>query len=170
MPINIQFKLTFDDYLRAQRLHSKRTWGRRVWYIVSRTLIPVLGLLYVLIFVLIFWRTTPVGWLLVALPCGMYFAFYPVVVRLRLNRCYRRTRTGDEENSVGIGEEGIRIRAENPSNDLNWKAVQSCREDQNVFVLYLAPAKFIVFPKRVFSEEQILELQSLLARQVRSAT
>jgi len=167
--MQVQFKLTFEDYLQAQRLHSKRNWQHRLWFVLSRTLVPALGLLYLLLFVVILWRTTPSVWLFVALVCGSYFPFYPLFVRLRLRRCYRRTRTGDDWNFVEVSEESIHINAENSRSDLNWKAVQSWREDKNVILLYLAIAKFIVLPKRAFSPEQINELHSLLSRNVQSA-
>jgi hypothetical protein len=167
MPIQIRFKLTFDDYLKAQQLHSKRSFGPHLWYVLARTLIPVLGVLYLLFFAIVPWRTTHFGWLVVVLICGTYFTFYPLFVRLRLKRCYLRTRTEDGENSVEIGPESIHLQARNTNSHLNWGAVQSFRENANVFLLYLAPGKFIVLPKRVFSPEQIIELQSLLTSHVK---
>jgi YcxB-like protein len=170
MPIQIRFKLTFDDYLKAQQLHSKRSFGPHLWYVLSRTLVPVVGVLYVLFCAIVPWRTTSIGWLIVVLVCGTYFTFYPLFMRLRLNRIYRRTRTDDGENSAEIGPEAIHIEARNTNSNLNWGAVQSYRENKNIFLLYLAPGKFIVLPKRVFSPEQITEMQSLLASHVKSGS
>jgi len=170
MPIQVRFRLTFNDYLKAQQLHGKRSWGPHLWFVLGRTLIPAAGIVYLLVFVLALWRTTPIGWLLVAIPCGVYFALYPLMIRIRLKRCYRRTRSGDGENSAEFGEESIRINAENTSSELNWKAIESYREDKNVFLLYLAPAKFIALPKRALTPQQIVELRSMLTRQVRTAS
>jgi hypothetical protein len=53
---------------------------------------------------------------------------------------------------------------------MEWKAIHYFREDKSVFLLYLAPAKFIAIPKRVCTEEKITELRSLLSRQVKPTT
>jgi hypothetical protein len=53
---------------------------------------------------------------------------------------------------------------------MEWKGIHYFREDKNVFLLYLAPAKFLAIPKRVCTEEQITEFRSLLSRQVKPKT
>jgi hypothetical protein len=53
---------------------------------------------------------------------------------------------------------------------MDWKAVKTFLENKKIFMLYLAPAKFIVIPKRVCTEAQIGELRMLLLRQVKPAT
>jgi hypothetical protein len=58
----------------------------------------------------------------------------------------------------------------NSKSELNWKAIKSFRENKRIFILYLAPARFIAIPKRVFSEAQIEELRTLLLRKIPSAT
>lgn len=165
MPINLQFTLTFEDYLNSQRLHAKNNFWRCPDYMLARFVLPILGIPLVVL-----------GWLLSGnglspaiavffVGLGLFFLFYPLYYRSRLKRCYRRTRTGTEQ-SVELGQELIRMKSENTSSELTWKGVQSYLEDQNLFMLYLAPAKFIALPKRVFTPEQIIELELLLTRNV----
>jgi YcxB-like protein len=164
MPVNLQFTLTFEDYLNAQRLHARKNWWLCLNYFAARYVLPVLGVLLILLGFLIFGHAVPSMLSTINFGLGVFFVLYPWYYRARLKRCYLRTRTGKGETSVELGDETIRVMAENVSSDINWKAVQSCREDKNVFLLYLAPAKFIVLPKREFSPDKIVEARSLLTQ------
>jgi len=48
MPIRLQFTLTLDDYVAAQRLHAKRGWWPRLILVLAYTLVPFLGVLWLL--------------------------------------------------------------------------------------------------------------------------
>jgi hypothetical protein len=164
MPIQLRFTLTFEDYLASMRLHAMKNWWLRLNYFTARFMVPVLGACFILLGLLSFGHGALSAFLIYDFGFGALFVLYPWYYRARLKRCYRRTRTGSGDTSVEIGEEMIRVQAENTSSEFTWKAVQLFREDQKVFMLYLAPAKFIALPKRAFTPEQIAELQSLLAR------
>jgi YcxB-like protein len=163
MPITLRFTLTFQDFLNAQRLHAKANWWRRLNY-YAIFMLPVLG-----VFVILTgnWRT-PVNWpsATFTMAIGLFCVLFPLYHRFRIKRCYRRTRTGSGDHSFEFGQEKIRVEAENMSSEFNWKAVQKYRENKSVITLYIAPAKFIIVPKRVLTTEQQHELHSLLASQV----
>jgi hypothetical protein len=164
MPIELNFALSFEDYCNAMRLHAKHNWWRCLNYYCARFVLPVLGIVLLTFGLLISGPGVP--WVLVGAQSGLgvFLLFYPLYYRLRLKRCYSRTRIGNGEQSVIITEEGIHVNAENASSDINWKAVQSYLYDNDVFMLYLAPAKFIALPKRILSPEQMSELKSLLSQ------
>lgn len=163
MPIQLRYTLSFEDYLSAQRLHARRNWWLAMNLFLARFVVPVLGICLILIAALDF-RVHVTGTLSAAcLGLGIFLTLYPWYYAARLKRCYRRTRTGSEEQLVEIGEESIHMQAEAGTSDLVWKAVGFFREDKNVFLLYLAPAKFILLPKRVLAPEQIVQLRSLAA-------
>jgi hypothetical protein len=165
MPVILNFTLTFEDYQNALRLHARKNWWLCLNYFAARFVLPALGVLLILLALLISGHSVPSPLAIFNFGLGVFFVLYPWYYRARLKRCYRRTRTGSEQ-SVELGEELIRMVAENTSSELTWKAVQFVREDQNVFMLYLAPAKFIALPKRAFTPEQISELEELLTRKV----
>jgi hypothetical protein len=56
----------------------------------------------------------------------------------------------------------IRTLGAHSKSEIEWAAIQFFSENKKVFLLYLAPGKFIVIPKRVCSVEQVSELHSLL--------
>jgi hypothetical protein len=45
--------------------------------------------------------------------------------------------------------------------EIEWPAISRFAEDKNVFLLYMAQAKFLVIPKRILSAEQIEEARAL---------
>ena len=166
MPITLRFTLTFQDYLNAMRLHARKNWWRCFGFYCARFVYPVIGAFIIWIGYLN-WRTG-VTWPSAGLTigCGLVGLLFPLYYRFRLRSCYRRTRTGNGDHSFEFGQEKIRVETENMSTDFNWKAVQNYRENQSVITLYIAPAKFLIVPKRVLMPEQQRELQSLLASQV----
>jgi YcxB-like protein len=170
MSVQLNFTLEFSDYVDAQRLHARRNWWLCLNYYTARFVLPVLGVCLIVIGSLNVSHGVPSALSVFNLGLGVFLVFYPWYYRARLKRCYRRTRTGDGEISVELGESMIHVKTENSNSELTWKAVQSFLEDQKLFMLYLAPAKFIALPKRVFSPEQIVELQSFLASQVKAAS
>ena len=163
MPVNLNFTLTFEDYPLAQRLHARKNWWLCLNYFAARYFLPVLGDCLIFLGLVTLGHRVSSVLSVVNLGLGVFLVLYPWYYRARLKRCYRRTRTGNGETAVEIGEEMIRVKAENSSSELNWKAVQFVREDQKLFMLYLAQAKFIALPKRVFTPEQLVEFQLLLA-------
>ena len=49
---------------------------------------------------------------------------------------------------------------------MEWATIERTVEDKKSFLLYVAPGKFLVVPKRVYSSGQIEELQMLLQGKV----
>jgi hypothetical protein len=60
----------------------------------------------------------------------------------------------------------IRVQAARMRSEVQWQAVRSFSENEKVFLLYLAPAKFMAIPKRICSEQEISELRSLFKQEI----
>lgn len=161
MPIQLRFTLSFEDYLNAQRLHAK--WGPGLNYSKARFVLPVLGVCFILFGLLSVGDGAPWGLRIFFLCFGLCCVLYPWFYRARIRRRYRRTGVR-EEKTFDIGEENILVKSENVSSEVRWKAVRLYLEDPNMFLLYIAPVRFFALPKRVFTPDQITQLQSLLAR------
>ena len=91
---------------------------------------------------------------------------YPLFMRLRWKRCYVRTRSEEGECTVDFDDAMIRTAAANTRSEIQWQAVRSFSESQKVFLLYLAPAKFIVIPKRICAEKLADELRLLFKQEI----
>ena len=166
MSIRLQFTLSFEDYVEAQRLHAKRGWWPRLNLVLAYTLVPVMGILWILgTFFLVRLADSP-AFFLFEIGVGFFFACFPLYLRMRWKRCYRRTRTEPADCTVEFDDSMIRTQAANMRSEIQWAAVRSLSENKKVFLLYIAPAKFIAIPKRICTEQTIDELRSLFKRDI----
>jgi hypothetical protein len=90
-------------------------------------------------------------------------------MRWKLKRCFSRTRVGDGDCKIELGEDCIRMAGGNTKSEIDWAAVRSMAENERVFMLYIAPAKFIAIPKKVCGSDQIEEFRQLCSRRISSA-
>lgn len=171
--MQIQYKVTFTDYLAAQALHAKRNGRALFLYILSRYIYPVLGGCF-LIFLLLANRpaykllTSP-GNYLGLFACVVLLAC-PLLMRWSLKRIYTRTRSGPGDCTIEFAQDVIQTRMEHAKSELEWPAIRRFAEDEKAFLLYLAQAKFIVIPKRVCTAEQIHELRALFTSRIQPAS
>jgi YcxB-like protein len=168
MPIYLEFTLSFKDYLQAQRNHAKRSWWLRFNNFAARRLNPALGVVILILAVLI--SGPHVSWTapyLLMIFCAIVLLCYPFYLRIRLWKCYSRTRIDDGNLKLDLSGEGIHSESSNTKTDIAWNAVQSFAEDKHLFMLYLAPAKFIAIPKRICTVQQIDDLRILFQRYIR---
>ena len=170
MPVQIDFTLSFDDYLAAQRLHNTRSWGPRTWHVLNRTLIPALGVLFI---VLGFLMIGPkVSWFAVCyvIGFGVFSACFPLYLRYRYKRSYLRSLTNGGNCSVAFDSESIQSAGKNTKSETGWKAITHFRENDQIFLLYLAPGRFLTIPKRRLDPPQLDELHALFAQCVNPPT
>ena len=156
---DIQFKFTFDDYVRAQRLHGNR----------NLIVVSLVGIIFLLASGALF-RLGNGGSGSAMAGAGVILVFYPWLIRLNWKYCYKRTRSNDGECTFTFTDEHIHTRSSNARSDVEWSAVRRVAEDKHIFLLYLAPAKFFPIPKRACTPEQIEELRQLFANRVSSRT
>ena len=168
--MQIQFQLSLDDYLAAQRLHAKRSFWSRLVRVLTRYIYPAIGLVFLALSSLFIFDKASMESSSTMLICGIILVFYPIYLHFWLRRCYKRTRSGNDGCQLIFDEGRISVEGQYSKGEMEWKAIHYFREDKSVFLLYLAPAKFIAIPKRVCTEEKITELRSLLSRQVKPTT
>jgi hypothetical protein len=166
MPIHLAFTLSFDDYFAAQRLHTKRSgWARFNWF-MGRIFAPVWGVVLLGLSYLMHGPGVSLDSVMFVTACGLFLLAYPFYMQWKFKRCYTRTRVGDGDCTIQLGEDCIRMLGGNTKSEMDWAAVRSIAENEKVFMLYLAPAKFVAIPKRVCSPEQIEQLRSLFANHI----
>jgi hypothetical protein len=165
MPIHLQFTFTFRDYVDAQLLHARRGLWPRLNLALAYTLIPLIGIVGLLTSYLMV-TTKSWGFLAFELPLGVFLLCYPLYLHLRWKRCYLRTRTGEGDHEIDFDEAMIRVTAATMRSEIQWQGVRSFSENQKIFLLYLAPAKFLPIPKRICSPQQTEELRSLFTREI----
>src|SRR5664279_5460645 len=148
MLVHLEFTLGFNDYLDAQRLHARRSWWPRFNQFMGRFGFPIWGAL-ILIFAYLIHGPGDRLFVLMMSACGVFLLLYPFYIRFKLKRCYTRTRMDTGDCTFEFEGTCIRSEGSGTKSEINWSAIQSLSENDKVFLLYLAPAKFIVIPKRV---------------------
>jgi hypothetical protein len=168
--MQLQFQLSLSDYLAAQRLHAKRSFWSRLIRVLTRYIYPAIGLLFLGLSLQLIFDKASNGSVSTMIICGIVLVGCPIYLHFQLRRCYKRTRSGKDGCQLTFGEDRIGIQGQYSKGEMEWKGIRSFRDDKNVFLLYLAPARFIAIPKRVCTDEQIDEIRSLLLRQVKPET
>ena len=158
MPVQLDYTLTFNDYLQAQWLHCNRRWRSGFVQLMNTRILPGFGLLLAVLGL-----AASVNWAIIGL--GLLLMSYPLLLRLYFGYCYRTTRS-EGECKIEFNQDMIRTSTTNTKGEVQWAAIRSFSEDKKSFLLYIAPAKFFVIPKRVCSEDQINQLRSLFQAQV----
>lgn len=169
MPTHLAFTLSFDDYFAAQRLHAKRSgWARFNWF-MGRIFAPIWGLLLLALAYLI--HGPGVSWdaIVFVAACGLFLLAYPFYMRWKPKRCYLRTRVGGGDCAIDLGEDCIHMVGGGTKSEIQWAAIRSVAENETIFMLYLAPAKFIAIPKLSCTPEQVEDLRQLFLRRIRPA-
>jgi len=171
MPVHLEFTATFRDYLCAQRLHAKRNWRSRLNDLAARRLNPILGAL-ILAFVFLVSALGGFavnGTFVFMVASALCLLCYPFYLRYRLKSFYSRTRTGDGSRILDFDQESIKAQGAHAKTELDWSAIQFIREDKNVFMLYLAPAKFLMIPKGCCPPEVLEEIKRLYNQSLRAS-
>jgi hypothetical protein len=168
--MQIKYSLLFGACAAAQALHSRRSVMRYLSHIAGHYAFPMFG---ICLLAITFLSAKPPGshhtnWLTVI--CGAYLLSCPLILRLSEKRRYMRMRSGTGDCAIEFDENLIRTQGPHSKSEINWNAIQYFSEDMKSFLLYLAPGKFIVIPKRVCAYEQIEELRTLFQRQVELGT
>jgi len=166
--IALRYKLTFEDYLSAQELHAQRGFWLRRYPFLANWLYPLLGVCFLAIAFLQWRGHASTGSVLNSIFVGVLFAGGSFYVRWKHKSIYKRTGGGDW--ILRFSESNFLAEKQDFSKgEYNWSAVKSWRENAKVMLLYLAPALFVVIPKRATSEQQLSDLRALLARKVTRA-
>ncbi len=170
----LQFRFELSDYVNAQRLHGRRTPVLKCVQFFSRWIAPIMGVLMVVFAIsrvvihgLSESRTELPVSVFIILGVGIALIIYWPLVHLNWRLCYEETRSNDGEWSLEFSDDLIRTHTNNSKSEVRWSAIRSFAEDKNMFLLYLAPAKFFPLPKRACTPEEINDLRELFQRRVR---
>lgn len=161
MSLKLEFALTFRDYFEGQLLHARRAFWPRLNMFMYRFGFPAWGLLLVVLGIFLATVDTPRYLLAIVLLAGIFLMSYPVYMHFRLKYCFRQTRTGDGSMAIEFEESGIRSTTPGTRGEIEWNAICTFREDDKLLLLYLAPAKMFMIPKRVCSAAQLEEIRWL---------
>ena len=158
-----EFEFTFSDYIHSQKLHATRSLWSLSTYLLFIIIFPVLGAIGALLGMLMLHAGDRKN-SLIEFVCSLVLLLFPLLIRLNWWYCYTRTRSDSGHRNFVFTDDFIRTETEYSRGEVDWPAIRSFKENAKVLLLYIAPAKFFVIPKRACSREQLDELQSLIVR------
>jgi hypothetical protein len=166
MQVQLQFNFTFEDYMNGQLLAATRSWWPRLNLFFAKWVIPAIGILNIILAFMI--AGNGISWVVFGgmLCLGTYLTLYRFSYRLRLKRCYARTLIGSGLRKFDFTDEMITLEESNAKSEVQWAAVRSYLENKSIFLVFLAPAKMIMVPKRICTESQLSELRELCRRNI----
>jgi len=161
--MQIRYRISFDDYVEAQRTHRKVSKGERwaIWIMLGTVLLLV-GLA---VFVSIMKRTafTHMWWF----PLG-----YGILVGVFLYgrpfwaRKFRGIRNLQREFQMEISDDKLAVSSDVAHGEMKWEGFTKWTETKNLFLLYSQPSLFNIVPKRSFTSGGIEEFRDILSRKV----
>ena len=160
--IEITYTLTTEDFEEAYRARRAtepaQRWSMRV--------------LYALVFLLVvagaaMFSVSPTrATLMKVVPLWVFAVVWVVIVRVVparvASRVFREQAAVQVEQVTEFSESGIQTQSEDGTESaIGWSQVLKWSESEAVFLLYLTPRLFVVFPKRAMGE-RASELRELL--------
>jgi hypothetical protein len=165
--IALRYELSFKDYVSAQLFHAKRSLWPRFLFFIAWWIYPLVDLFFIASAFLM-WRghasATSIGG---AFGLGVIMGCWRFYVRRNYKKRYRQTRCGEGDSELLFTENFIfSEKRDIAKSEFSWKSAKSWRENATVLLIYVAPALFIIVPKRTISESQLHDLRELLRRKV----
>jgi hypothetical protein len=158
--INLSFRYTERDYVRALRSHYVSHLRLRLDIAVT-VILAGIGIY--------FWRLPNRHWLgvvcvVIAIAFGLLLvATFTIIPPL----AFRRSPKFRDEYSLTFSLEGIHFRTVHIDSQLQWSIYSSALIDPHSYILYYGSRQFTVLPKRVFQNvEQQQAFEQLLVHHV----
>jgi hypothetical protein len=158
--INLSFRYTESDYVRAFRAHYASRLRLRLDIVVT---IAFVGIGIYL------WRSPSLHWLgLASIVVAVVFALmliaaFTVIPPL----AFRREAKFRDDYFLTFSHEGIHFRTAHIDSQLQWSMYSRALIDAHSYVLYYGSHQFTVIPKRVFQSAELQQaFEQLLAQHV----
>ncbi len=160
--ISIEFDHRLDEHQRARCLYyEKKSWFARADKVVA-ILLAVFGLVSVSLVGLRWWSV--IWFVLAPLEWFNVLSIEPLTVR----HVFKRSAKFQERTTLAFSEERIHYRTPSIDSTIDWSLFTGLIEDDALFLLlYNAPRRYAIVPKRAFaSEEAIAEFRELARKKV----
>jgi hypothetical protein len=155
--MNIEYEITEQDFIHAQRLAIKSSPVRLVRW--SRLVLPLFGvalsafLIRAVVQQGFSWRVIPGSCF-----CLLFISL-PLLKRRSQKQLYGKTTSIHGKLSLGVDDNGLQLQGPTFSSQVGWSNFCRFIEDENSFVVYQNSQVFNIVPKRSLSAEQVANLR-----------
>ncbi len=164
--MKIVYRVTEQDFVDARNLFVA---NERPWYPkLSRHLLPWIGA-FALVAQLIYLIVEPhrdIGLVVIGFVIGLYLLYCGFALGRYFRRAYQKDHRFKHEFTAEISHDGIHIVTPFSDGLLKWNGFVRFLESKDIFMVFIAPWNFLVFPKRAFAQAEIAEFRSLLQENV----
>lgn len=138
--MQVSFRISEQDYVRALLLHEPVIRAKALVY---------LGALFLLA-VLLFQQVTGIALIAIVVGAGIRILIQRYVwLPFYGRRSYRKYPLIQDEVSIELQDEGIRLRSAQRDGVLPWQKFLKWRHNDEFILIYLMPRLFYIVPKRL---------------------
>ncbi len=159
--MNINGQLTWQDYLHAQSLHTRRVWWQQaIWYIAI--VIMAAGLLSIMIpdvmanGVGVIWSHI---WPPLVLVGGVLVVYYVIIPR-GMRQLFEKKKELSDPFQYEITPGGLITSNQYGRTEHPWGEFKKWQENKHVLLLYATDVEFLIIPKRLCAAEQAEALRA----------
>jgi hypothetical protein len=160
--MSFTYELTQSDYVDAQIMHLWRRYKPSTTAFWMR-LTPIAGFGFILLGLFFYVKNFSLWVVWVECLVGVYLIGRMPLAKFRLGRRYMRTLI--HKGSVTLRFEEDAIYSEHPgvaSSRIEYTIIKSLYPAKNCILVYLAPAVFLILPRRIMTVTQQTELLTFL--------
>ncbi len=161
--MKINGQLTWQDYMHAQHLHTRRVWWQQViWYVAIAALAA--GFLSAIV-PDVRANGMTVVWDYIWLPIVVVIAlllFYYVFLPRSVRQLYEQKKELSAPFEYEATPDSLTISNQFGRSQRPWADFIRWKEDKNFILLYFSEAQFVIVPKRLCTPQQLEELRARL--------
>jgi len=160
--MTVTYELTQSDYVDAQIMHRWRRYKPSTTEFWMR-FTPIAGFGFIVLGLFFFVRNLDLWAAWVECLVVLYCIIATPIAKFRLGRRFQRTRINS--CPVTLRFEADAIYSEQPgvaSSRIEYTVIRSLYPSKNSIMVYLAPAFFLILPRRMMTETQQAELITFL--------
>jgi hypothetical protein len=160
---SITFQLEPDDYVAANRLHTRMIWRRPLSLASFAFLIVAYAA-----FLYISWRAPPdtpmVIFISFVVSCAIVFPplSYLLYLPYKTRKVFREQKNLHYPMTMSWSEAGFKVENQQGSAVTPWQDFFKWGEDSGILLLYHSSRLFYMLPKRVLSEAQLTDMRQFI--------
>lgn len=164
--MTFDYQLTADDYVEAQRIHTRKHFSKSVWVLVVFAFMIVLGIVCFGLWVA---GQKPPATTLWILDISLLGAYAWLWSGFAWRKQFRKIQALQAPLKMTVSDEGIFYESARGSSTTMWAAFEDWRESKTLFLFYPQPSMFFILPKRIMGPEQVSAFREVLTARVRKS-
>ena len=165
--MEVSYQLTPEDFRQGIIAHRNKNWRSRWGFRILFGVVTVMLGMGLIMLALRPDQSTFQSVRPLFAVCAIWLAILLLAPRLSARNQFRGTPSAQNQMTLGISEEGVRLRSVHSDSILQWLALTAWVEGKKIFALFTNPRIFVPIPKRAFTVGQLEEFRELLRSNIK---